>query len=183
MLYLRAMKENWKPIKGYEGAYEISDLGNARSVERLIVRKDGIRIIRRGVIIRQRTNQGGYQIITVSSADDQRTISIHRAVAEAFIKQGWDNNTSVVRHKDGNKNNNAAYNLMWENESRNYKAKSVVQLGFDGYYLRRFDSAFKAAKRLDLHQSAISKVCHHKMNSTGGYRFMFESEYLANKLF
>ena len=60
--------------------------------------------------------------------------------------------------------------------------KPVVQLGYDGFYKKTFDSIIDAADYLDLNPSTISKVCRHKVNSTGGYRFMFESEYLANKL-
>jgi len=60
--------------------------------------------------------------------------------------------------------------------------KPVVQLGYDGYYHRRFNSVKEAADKLGLNQSTISKVCRHKIGSTEGYRFMFESEYKANQL-
>lgn len=60
--------------------------------------------------------------------------------------------------------------------------KPVVQLGYDGFYHRSFDSIIDAAYYLKLNPSTISKVCRHKINSTGGYRFMFKEEYWANQI-
>lgn len=164
------MKEQWKPIEGYENLYEISDLGNVKSAK--------------GKVLRQHEDHQKYAMVVLYLDKKPRKLPVHRLMATVFL-DNWEGKR-VVRHKDGNKKNNVVRNLEWVEYSDckiGKPAKPVVQLGYsDWYYLRRYKSVTAAADALGIYKSCISAACRHKMNSCGGYRWMFESEYLANKL-
>ncbi|MHA7726950.1 NUMOD4 domain-containing protein [Corynebacterium hesseae] len=81
------MKEEWRPIPGWEGSYEVSNLGRIRGVDRLVVhtRSTGKRFAK-GKILRQHANDYGYMFVMGSSENRQRRIWVHRAVLEAFVE-------------------------------------------------------------------------------------------------
>lgn len=87
--------EIWKEIKGYEGLYEISSLGNVKS-------------IRRNKLLSLRIDQGGYKACTLC-AITKKAVKVHRLVYEAFI--GELDNSLVIDHIDAIKINNEASNL------------------------------------------------------------------------
>ena len=104
--------EIWKSIKGYEGLYEVSNLGNVRSVDRTVntALNHGTRIVKGKIIKPILTNKGYFQVC-LSKECKLKYASIHRLVAEAFIDN--PENLPVVNHKDGNKLNNRVDNLEW----------------------------------------------------------------------
>lgn len=107
------MKENllhevWKPIKGYEGLYEISSLGRVRSLDRLVKGKWG-KIKLTGKILKGVKDKDGYLVITLSKDGKQKTFKIHRLVAIHFIPN--PNNYKEINHKDENKENCKYKNL------------------------------------------------------------------------
>ena len=101
------MKEVWKSVVGYEGIYEVSNLGRVASLERMNAR---------GQIVKPRIkatkpNNRGYIQINLSKDGKQEYKLLHRIVAEAFVAN--PNNLPQVNHKDENKDNNNAENLEW----------------------------------------------------------------------
>ena len=103
--------EIWKSVKGYENYYEISNYGNFRSIDRTIVRSDGVIQLRRGKMITPIANQDGYLQAKLCRDGNSHTIRIHRLVAEAFIPN--PNNLPEINHKDCNRKNNRVDNLEW----------------------------------------------------------------------
>lgn len=93
--------ERWKPIFGYDGMYEVSDLGRVRSKKYGDWR-----------VLRERKQNYGYLQVALCKEGKIKWLSIHRLVADAFI-----NNDNLfndqVNHKDENKENNRASNLEW----------------------------------------------------------------------
>ena len=113
------MEEIWKDILNYEGYYQVSNLGNIRSLDREITRSDGVKQIRRGAIMARRYNDDGYPIAKLSKNGKSKSIAIHILVARAFIPN--PNNLSDVNHKDFDRDNAAAENLEWISHGDNVR--------------------------------------------------------------
>ena len=104
------MKEIWKDIPGYEGLYQVSDLGNVRSINRCVKHgKHGSMNIK-GKILAQHSD-GEYLKVKLGKNGKMKTHKVHRLVATAFIDN--PDNLPVVNHIDCNKLNNSVDNLEW----------------------------------------------------------------------
>ena len=104
--------EIWKEIKGFEGYYEVSDLGRVRSVDRVVY--DKVRKCNRllkGKILTVRDNGNGYKCVMFCKDHKLYNRYVHRLVAEAFILN--PDNYDYVNHRDENKGNNSKSNLEW----------------------------------------------------------------------
>ncbi len=114
------MNEIWKPIAGYEGCYEVSNLGRVRSLERYVPSKCGSCRIVRASDVKQRLSNKGYFRVYLCVSQVRKWKYVHRLVAEAFIPN--PNNYPCVNHKDENPKNNCVDNLEWCTYSynRNY---------------------------------------------------------------
>ena len=97
------MEEVWKDIKGYEGRYQISNLGNVKSLKyrnQNLVKK-----------LTQRTSNKGYKVVGLTDKGKTNFVLVHRLVAMAFVDN--PNDYPIVNHKDENPLNNQADNLEW----------------------------------------------------------------------
>lgn len=113
------MKEIWKDINGYEGIYQISNLGNLKSLDRECYNSRYGSFKREGGLMKTPLNSDGYPYCTLSKNGVPRTYKVHRLVAEAFISK--DDQKKFVNHKDGIKSNNKVSNLEWCTHSENIK--------------------------------------------------------------
>ena len=106
--------EIWRPIKHYEGLYEVSNYGRVRSLDTLssVNGKTGKYSRKKtGCILKPQNSSKGYKQITLCNTSGKHIVSVHRLVAEAFIDN--PNSLQVVNHKDENKANNHVNNLEW----------------------------------------------------------------------
>lgn len=131
---MRKEKENWKPIKGFEGFYEISDLGRVRSIDRVVEfnRRNGTVVSRRtkGRLLHPGFDgKKNYLHVTLSRGKIRTVAMLHRLVAEAFIEN--PNALPEVNHKDEDKTNNAVDNLEWCDHiyNNNYGKKMFCHQG------------------------------------------------------
>ena len=114
------MTERWLPVVGYEGAYEVSDQGRVRSLERRVTvcRGDQVfNITRKPVILKPGADPGGYLKFVLCREGVTRIFLAHRLVATAFVPN--PHNHPQVDHLDGSRSNNAAVNLEWTTQSTN----------------------------------------------------------------
>ena len=106
-------QEVWRPIDGFEGLYEVSNLGRVRSMDRLVTR-NGYTVPRKGRVLKLKKDKFGYQKIILSKDNKQTTLNVHRLVARAFQEIcGQFRNGLEVDHLDTNPSNNRAVNLRW----------------------------------------------------------------------
>lgn len=105
------MKEIWKDIKGYEGLYQVSNLGNIKSVNRIVRFKNGYRCLPEKILKISSFCNSKYMQVNLSKNSKIKTYSLHRLVAETFIPN--PNNLPCVNHKDENPQNNCVDNLEW----------------------------------------------------------------------
>ena len=111
------MTEVWKDIKGYEGHYQISNIGRVKSLARMRFGKGGCLSPLKERILKQKTSKSGYKSVHLRCMDYQSHPTIHRIVAEAFIDN--PDNKPTVNHIDANKENNHVDNLEWITQSQN----------------------------------------------------------------
>lgn len=113
----RTTVEIWKPVVGGEGYYEVSSWGRVRSLDRVVVRSNGRQLTVRGRILKPGTNKYGYPQVVLCVGGVEKTRTVHRLVAEAFIRPCRKG--EVVMHADDNPLNNHLSNLSIGTQSEN----------------------------------------------------------------
>ena len=103
------MKEIWKDIKGYEGFYQISNLGRVKSLKKWSVNDRAF--VSNESLLTPWNNGNDYLVVSLSYNNKRKNHYIHRLVAEHFIDNPYE--YSQVNHKDYNKRNNNVNNLEW----------------------------------------------------------------------
>lgn len=109
-------EEQWKPIQGYDGVYEVSNCGNVRSIDRVIY-KNGGQFILKGVNLKSFMHNTGYPTIGLSKKACRKLYRIHRLVAIHFVP-GF-HPLKQVNHIDENKANPHYTNLEWVTPKQN----------------------------------------------------------------
>ena len=169
-----------KPIKGFEGLYDISNFGEVRNSKGEI-KKHGIK----------RTPCTCYKTVRLWKDGKYHTKYIHRLIAEAFIPN--PQNLPFINHKDEDGTNNSIENLEWCTREYNVnygtarmrqakkirgreseKRKGVYQFDSDGKFVAYYPSITLASEETCCSRSAISEVCRGKRESTKGYLWKFE---------
>lgn len=110
------MVERWLPVVGWEGLYEVSDLGRVRSVAHTTMRRDGKRYTVAPLLRRQQLVRG-YLVVGLVRADLQTTDRVHRLVLTAFV--GSCPEGQQARHLDGDRTNNRLTNLAYGTAAQN----------------------------------------------------------------
>lgn len=100
----------YKDIKNYEGYYQINENGEVKSVDRTIVKKNGLCTLK-GRMLSSNISTNGYKYVILSKNGVSKTSYIHRMVAETFLEEEHDG--LEVNHINGIKTDNRLENLEW----------------------------------------------------------------------
>lgn len=161
----KKVKEIWKEVKGFEGFYEVSNLGRVRSLDRMVlIQKKGRNpyyISCKGIMMKCTIGTNGYREVPLRKGENR--FLVHRLVAQAFIEN--PDNLPNVNHIDNNKLNNNVENLEWVTQSRNcYHAFDV---GANKHGIEHHNSKFseeqvrdikKLLEKGELSQRAIARM-------------------------
>lgn len=169
-------KEIWKPVKGFENRYLISNEGQVYS----IVKKS---------LLKPMKTEKGYLYVDLRCNYKRKPKKIHRLVAETFLENPYAK--KEVNHKDGNKLNNTVGNLEWCTRSENLlhayatglKAQKIVAVDMftvDGTFIKQFESIKNAERFTGINRSTISACCRNKANTAGGYVWRYADNNTTN---
>jgi len=158
-------KEIFKDIPNYKGYYQVSNLGNVKSLQRVIKRKNGRLHPIKEILLKQNINTDKYFQVGLTKDKKRKTIKVHQLVAMAFLGYKQNGNTLVINHKNFKRFDNRLENLeivtMRENgnkkhinstskftgvcwdKSRN-KWKSSIHIKGKSKHLGRFNTEIEA---------------------------------------
>lgn len=176
--------EVWKDIEGYEGLYQVSNLGRVKSLERYFENHSKLQKLE-GKIKAIRIDTGGYYTTDLYCNNKQRTWKVHRLVAMAFIPNPEKKPT--VNHKDGNKLNNNVDNLEWctQHEQNEHfyrlglKSKENIDKAIKAMNKANakkvkcletgvvYESASDAGRKIGISSSLVMMCCRGKRKSCG----------------
>lgn len=163
-------KEVWEDIQGYEGYYQVSNLGRVKS------------LYKGSAILKGSVNNRGYHTVILYKDGKYKHFLKHRLVAQAFIPN--PQKLPQVNHKDEDKSNNNVSNLEWCTNAYNNlyhdkakrvgikEGKPVAQYTLSGKLVRIWESACEAG-RAGYHAGHIRECCHEKVQTHRGYMWWF----------
>lgn len=169
-------------VPGYEGLYEVSNLGNIKS-------------LRSGKLLKQACDKVGYKLVCLTKDGKSKSYSVHRLVALAFLPN--PENLPEVNHKDETHDNNGVENLEWcsKKYNRNYgtykerMSKSLKAVGtknnksISAYdkktlkFVKSYDSIQDAEKELKLSKGTISKSLTGKSKTSAGFVWKYNRHF------
>lgn len=177
--------EVWKDIKGYEGLYQVSNLGRVHSLDRFVPRKTGTVQKVHGKILKLTEDKDGYHQVSLWKRNKVKKAKVHRLVGEAFIPN--PNNLPEINHINEVKNDNRVGNLEWCTRKENInhgtrseqvaktKRKPVIGINLNTGKKTIFKSMRETSK-FGFHPSAIRKVCMGEQEAHKGYFWEFMKE-------
>lgn len=165
------MKEIWKPIRGLDKPYMISNLGNIKNCKT-------------NRLIKPFINNGGYYEIVLSINNKRKHFRVHRLVANAFIENPFK--YPIINHIDCNRLNNKADNLEWcdYTYNNNYNVKctrtgktvKVKQYDLNMNYIRTFNRMKDIENKYNISRTAIRFCCLGKNKTCCGYIWRYAEE-------
>lgn len=172
------MQEIWKDVKGFEGLYQVSNMGNVKSLGRKVYnyfQKE--RILQPAKI-------NGYLRVALFKDSHCKNYLVHRLVAEHFITN--PDNKPQINHKDGNKENNVWTNLEWNTSKENnmhafknglnkpHNMRKIIQYDLNGNFIKKWNSIIEASKNLKINSGNLSSTLNGKFKTCGGYKWKYE---------
>lgn len=181
----KVQKEIWKDIAGYEGLYQVSNLGGIKSLPRNSTR---------GGILKPLIHRG-YSSVELCKNNIKKRFRVHRLEAFAFLPN--PKNKPYINHKNGIRNDNRLENIEWctnsENQLHSYRelgrinhrpclgktgalcknSRPVNQYDLRGNFIKTWPGQSEAARQLGLYQTNISHACKGNYKSCGGYKWKY----------
>ena len=182
--------EEWRDIKGYEGLYQISNLGRIKSFDKVIAQKNNSTAIKKGRILKPSTSHSGYYQIVLSKQSIRKSYKVHRLIWLAFygsIPEGYEVN-HINEIKTDNRLSNL--NLMTHKENCNWGtgierchnqlingkcSKSVLQFDLNDNFIKEYSSINQAKRETGFNSSDISSCCKGKRKTAHGFKWKYKN--------
>lgn len=162
--------ETWKPIPGWEDLYEVSDHGNVRSLDRVVIDRNGRSMKYKGKPLKWQNNGKGYPVVGLWQNKQPTFRTVHSLVAEVFI--GPRPALHDICHNDGNPWNPVLSNLRYDTRSANHRDKERHGTSIHGQknprskltdddvrFIRSADLSVKElAKRFQIATQTVTKI-------------------------
>ena len=184
--------EEWRDVVGYEGLYQVSNLGRIKSVSKQKVTPTAI-YFTTPKILPQRISKGGYYRVSLCKESHSKYISVHKLVANAFIGDQCD---LTINHLNEKKWDNRAENLEYITLSENIrygtgvkrssisrktsekvKRTPVNQYTLGGVFVARYKSISEAKEINGYRKENISLCCLHKRNQSNGFIWRYDGDH------
>ena len=177
--------EVWRDIEGYEGLYQVSNLGRVHSLDRFVPRKTGTVQKVHGRVLKPQKDKDGYLQVGLWKENKAKKAKVHRIVAKAFVPNL--NDLPEINHINEVKDDNRVNNLEWCTRKENInhgtrteqvaktRGKSVIGVNLNTGKKFTFKSMREASK-FGFHPSAIRKVCMGEQEAHKGYSWKFVKE-------
>ena len=168
-------EEVWRDVKGYEGLYQVSNMGRVKSLER----KDRFGRVIKERILEPAVTHNGYLRVGLHVDGKRKMLRVHRLVCEAFHEN--PDNKSEVNHVNENKTDNRACNLEWSTRTENCNhgsrnervakalSKPIGQFSLDGKLIKVWQSACEARRQTGFDQGYVGAVARGKFKQAYGY--------------
>ena len=178
------MEENWKDIEGYEGYYQVSDLGRVRSLDRVVIAINGKRFPFKGKILKPHEDRNGYLRVELHKENKKyKKEYVHRLVALAFVKNPDPDRFKEINHKDEDKKNCASENIEWCDrsyncrygnwvEKHNEKISKPVAALKNGEIVKIFKGIRDAGRELECSSGSICRAIK-KVQKCRGYNWSY----------
>lgn len=197
------MNEEWRDIPHYEGLYQVSNLGQIRSIDRFVRRGIGTTKMLKGIILNPLFQRNGYIFVILSKNGKTKRMAIHRAVALAFIPN--PDNKSEVNHINEDKRDNRVSNLEWitihdnrcygtriergianrdqtgkkngmfgRKGAMNPQSRKILQYDLSGNFIREYENIRIAAEMTNSNPSSISRVAKGYIKQTNSFIWRYK---------
>lgn len=188
------MEEIWKDVVGYEGLYQVSNIGNVKSLN--------WRGLGKPKNLYLKPHNKGYLQVELAKDGNKKCYTVHQLVATAFIPN--PNNLAQINHKDEDKKNNRVDNLEWCTRSYNaaysidrhperkpngigrrkgsrFKGINselkILQLSLDGEIVKEWSCSRDIFLKTGMSDWSISECCRGNRKTAYGYKWQYANEY------
>lgn len=187
--------EVWKDVKGYEGLYQVSNLGRVKSFDCYVNYKNIKKRLIKGKLLIPVTIKGHSRVVLYKNQKRENRF-VHRLVAEAFKPN--PENKPYIDHINTSPWDNAVWNLEWvtskENQNnpltlkhfseakkgeKNYwygkygkdhhRSKPIMQFNLNGNFIKEWECIYEIERELGIKHNNIIKVCKGERKTAGGY--------------